>query len=123
MTTQEVADKLVNLCREGNYAEAYGLYADDAVSLEMPGVPNERTEGLNNILKGFEQWANNIEESHGGTVGDPVIMGNHFVVPMTSDVTFKEGGRVNMEELCMYQVENGKIKQASFHYDPSTMFG
>lgn len=123
MTTQEVADKLVTLCREGNYAEAYGLYADDAVSLEMPGVPNERTEGLENILKGFEQWASNIEESHGGTVGDPVVMGNHFVVPMTSDVTFKEGGRVNMEELCMYLVDNGKIKKASFHYDPSTMFG
>ena len=122
MTTQEVADKLVSLCREGKYDQAYGLYAQDAVSVEMPGVPNEVTEGLDNILKGFEQWASNIEESHGGTVGDPVVMGNHFVVPMTSDVTFKQGGRINMEELCMYQVEGGKIKKASFHYDPSTMF-
>ncbi|AWX44568.1 hypothetical protein HME9304_01571 [Flagellimonas maritima] len=121
MTTQEVADKLVSLCREGKYNEAYGLYAKDAVSLEMPGVPNEKTEGLDNILKGFEQWANNIQEAHGGTVGEPVVMGNHFVVPMTSDVTFKQGGRVNMEELSMYQVENGKIKKAQFFYDPSVM--
>ena len=42
MTTQEVADKLVGLCREGKYEEAYGLYAKDAVSVEMPGVPNEK---------------------------------------------------------------------------------
>lgn len=122
MTTQEVADKLVSLCREGKYDQAYGLYAQDAVSVEMAGVPNEVTEGLDNILKGFEQWANNIQEAHGGTVGDPIVMGNHFVVPMTSDVTFKQGGRINMEELSMYQVENGKIKKAQFFYDSSSMF-
>lgn len=123
MSTQEVADKLVSLCREGKYDEAYGLYADDAVSIEMPGVPNERTEGIDNIIQGYQEWASNIQEAHGGTVGDPIVVDNHFVVPMTSDVTFKNGGRVNMEELCMYQVENGKIKRASFHYDPSAMFG
>ncbi|MEX0314120.1 MAG: SnoaL-like domain-containing protein [Allomuricauda sp.] len=122
MTTQEVADKLVSLCREGKHLEAYNLYADDAVSVEMAGVPNEVTTGLDNILKGYEQWASNIEEAHGGTVGDPIVVDNHFVVPMTSDVTFKEGGRINMEEFCMYQVENGKIKKAQFFYNPS-MFG
>ncbi|MBS9461231.1 nuclear transport factor 2 family protein [Flagellimonas sp. 389] len=121
MTTQEVADKLVSLCREGKYDEAYGLYTKDAVSLEMPGVPNEKTEGLDNILKGFEQWASNIEETHGGTVGDPVVMGNHFSVPMSSDVTFKGMGRCKMEELCVYEVENGKIKKVQFFYDPSVM--
>ena len=121
MTTQEVADKLVGLCREGKYEEAYGLYAQDAVSVEMPGMPNEITAGLDNILKGFAQWASNIQEAHGGTVGDPVVVGNHFTVPMTSDVTFKDGNRMNMEEICLYQVENGKIKKASFHYDTSAM--
>ncbi|MEZ4809875.1 MAG: nuclear transport factor 2 family protein [Allomuricauda sp.] len=121
MTTQEVADKLVGLCREGKYEEAYGLYAQDAVSVEMPGMPNEMTAGLDNILKGFAQWASNIQEAHGGTVGDPVVVGNHFTVPMTSDVTFKDGNRMNMEEICLYQVENGKIKKASFHYDTSAM--
>ena len=121
MTTQEVADKLVGLCREGKHEEAYGLYAEDAVSVEMPGMPNELTEGLDNILKGFAQWASSIQEAHGGTVGDPVVVGNHFVVPMTSDVTFKDGNRMNMEEICLYQVENGKIIKASFHYDTSAM--
>lgn len=121
MTTQEVADKLVGYCREGKYQEAYGLYADDAVSVEMPGVPNEVTKGIDNILKGYEQWANGIEEMHGGSVGDPVVADNHFVVPMTSDVTMTGVGRFKMEELCVYEVENGKIKKASFFYDPSVM--
>lgn len=121
MTTQQVADKLVSLCREGKYEEAYGLYAQDAVSIEMPGMPNETTEGLDNILKGFEQWQNSIQEAHGGSVGDPIVAGNHFVVPMSSDVTFKDGNRMNMEEICLYQVADGKIKKASFHYDTSAM--
>ncbi len=123
MTTQEVADQLVALCREGKYEEAYGLYAQDAISVEMPGFPNEVTEGLDNILKGFANWASNIQESHGGTVGNAMVVGNHFAVPMTSDVTFKDGRRVNMEEISLYQVENGKIKKASFHYDPSAFMG
>ncbi|SNY95052.1 SnoaL-like domain-containing protein [Flagellimonas pacifica] len=123
MTTQEVADKLVSLCREGKHQEAYGLYADNALSIEMAGVPNEKTQGIDNILKGFEQWASSIEEMHGGSVGDPVVADNHFVVPMTSDVTFKGMGRCKMEELCVYQVENGKITQAQFFYDPSAMGG
>ena len=123
MTTQEIAEKLVHLCRSGNYPEAYGLYATDAVSIEMPGMPNERTAGIENILAGFEQWASSIEENHGGSVGDPTIAANHFVVPMMSDVTFRGRGRCKMEELCVYEVENGKIKTASFFYDPAVFNG
>ncbi|MEM9364235.1 MAG: nuclear transport factor 2 family protein [Bacteroidota bacterium] len=123
MTTQEVANQLARLCKEGKYQEAYGLYAEDAVSVEMPGVPNEVTKGIANILKGFETWANSIEESHGGSVGDPVVAGNHFTIPMTSDVTFKGMGRCKMEELCVYEVADGKIKKASFFYDPSVLGG
>ncbi|WP_067029705.1 nuclear transport factor 2 family protein [Allomuricauda sp. CP2A] len=121
MTTQEVADKLVAFCREGKYQEAYGLYAQDAVSLEMPNMPNEVTEGLDNILQCFEQWMEGIQETHDGTVGDPVVAGNHFAVAMTSDVTFKDGNRMNMEEVALYQVQDGKIKKVSFHYDTSAM--
>ena len=42
MTTQEVADKLVSLCRENKYQEAYDLYADDAESIEMEGMPGDQ---------------------------------------------------------------------------------
>ena len=119
MTTEEVAQKLVRLCKEGKYSEAYDLYAEDAVSVEMDGwVAGEQiTKGKSNILEGFNEWQSNIQEMHGGSVGDPVVAGNHFVVPMTSDVTFKQGGRVQMDELCVYEVADGKIKKAQFFYE------
>jgi hypothetical protein len=54
---------------------------------------------------------------HGVSVGDPVVSRNHFVAPTTSDVTFKQGGRVQMDELCVYEVANGQIKKAQFFYE------
>ncbi len=119
MTTNEIAHKLAQFCKEGKYSEAYNLYAEDAVSVEMDGwVGGQQiTKGKTAILEGFNQWQNNIQEMHGGTVGEPVIAGNHFVLPMTSDVTFKHGERVQMDELCVYEVANGKIKKAQFFYE------
>lgn len=119
MKTEEVAHKLVRLCKEGKYPEAYDLYAEDAISVEMDGwVAGEQiTKGKSSILEGFNEWQSNIQEMHGGSVGDPVVAGNHFVVPMTSDVTFKQGGRVKMDELCVYEVADGQIKKAQFFYE------
>lgn len=119
MTTQEVANKLVRLCREGKYEEAHELYADDAVHAEMPGFPNQITEGKENILKAYHSWQENVEETHGSTVGDPIVAGNHFAVTMTLDITFKGKGRQQVEEICNYQVDNGEIKKVSFFYDTS----
>ncbi|MEX0273737.1 MAG: SnoaL-like domain-containing protein [Flavobacteriaceae bacterium] len=121
MTTQEVADKLVAYCREGKYDDAYALYSEDAVSLEMPGMPGEVINGRENIVNAYQEWAQSVEEMHGGSVGDPVVAGNHFVVPMSIDATFKDRGRQAMDELCMYQVENGQITKASFHYEVPQM--
>ena len=119
MNTKEVADKLVAHCRNNEYEQAYAMYADDAVSVEMQGMPGEQvTRGKAAILKGFEEWQNSIEEHHGGSVGDPVVAGNHFVVPMSMDATFKQGGRWQMEELCMYEVNNeGQIQKATYFYE------
>ena len=52
MNTQEVANKLVNMCRQGNFSGAMEeLYADNIVSREMPGWPNEVTSGIKQVLK------------------------------------------------------------------------
>jgi hypothetical protein len=122
MTTQEVAEKLVKFCREGDYDSAYGLYAEDAISMEMEGVPGHISKGRDQIISDYQKWAENVQEMHGGEVGDPLVAGNHFVVPMTYDITFKDRGREQMEELCMYQVENGQIVKASYHYPLPEMF-
>ncbi|TAN04486.1 MAG: nuclear transport factor 2 family protein, partial [Rhodanobacteraceae bacterium] len=40
MNTEQIAKRLVELCRKGEYEQAQReLYAQDAVSIEMPGSP------------------------------------------------------------------------------------
>lgn len=122
MTTQEVANQLVTYCQENNYKAAYDLYAEDAVSIEMDGMPGEKiTTGKENIWNAYLQWEESIEEMHGGSVGEPVVAANHFVLPMSMDATFKGQGRMAFDELFIYQVENGKIKKAQFFYEVPSM--
>lgn len=57
-----------------------------------------------------------IEEMHGGWCSDPVVGGNHFSVAMGMDVTMKGAGRMNMDEICVYEVKNGKIVKEQFFF-------
>ncbi len=117
MTTAEVANQLVNLCRQGKNLEAIEtLYADDVVSREMPGAPNELTTGIKAVFQKGEEFFSSIEEVHSSSVSDPEIAGNHFSVHMGLDATFKGGGRMPMDEIAVYEVKDGKIVNEQFFY-------
>lgn len=121
MTTQDIASRLVALCREGKYDEAYDeLFADDAENIEMPAMadgPLGNAKGMAAMKRKSAAWFEGVEEIHGGSVGDPVVSGNWFAVPMSMDITFKGRGRMAMDELCVYQVRDGKIVREQFFYD------
>ena len=118
MNTQQVADRLVEMCRQGKNMEALEeLYADDVVSKEMPGYPGEVTEGIKAVFEKSENWFANVEEFNGAQISDPQVAGNHFSCTMDMDVTFKDRGRQQMSEVCVYGVENGKIVSEQFFYN------
>ncbi len=117
MTTQEVADKLVALCREGKNMEAVNtLYSDDIVSIEPDGAPVKEVRGKEGVLGKTQQFFEMIEEMHGGHTSDPVVAGNHFSCSMSMDITMKGVGRVNMDEICVYEVKDGKIVREEFFF-------
>ena len=118
MTTQEVANRLVELCRKGEYHTAHQeLYADHVVSIEPDGAQGPaRVEGIQGINAKAEQYVAMVEEMHANEVSDPIVAGNHFSVSMKSDATFKGMGRQQMEEVCIYEVENGKVVKEQFFY-------
>jgi ketosteroid isomerase-like protein len=51
---------------------------------------------------------------HGGSTSGPVIAGNYFTCYMTMDFTRKDGQRINMEEIGLYKVKDGKIVSEQF---------
>ena len=118
MTTKEVADRLSQLFKEYKWKEAQEeLFSQDAVSIEPAHSPGLQTvEGLDNIIKKGDQFNEMVEEMHGGWVGEPIVGGNYIAVAMGMDVTMKGAGRMNMEEVCVYEVKDGKIVKEQFFY-------
>lgn len=117
MTTQEIANRLVELCRQGEFEKAQNeLYSQDAVSIEPEASHGfeKETKGLDSIHKKTEQWNNMVEQMHGVEVSDPLLADNGFAVTMKMDVTMKGGPRMAMNELCSYRVKDGKIVSESF---------
>ena len=119
MTTHEVADRLVALCREGKFKEATNeLYAHDIVSVEAVAPPNGSREmhGLE-AVKGKGEWWEANHEVHSLKVEGPVVAGHHFAVAFLMNVTSKPmGKRFDMHEIALYKIANGKVVHEEFFY-------
>ncbi|HVM88289.1 MAG TPA: SnoaL-like domain-containing protein [Puia sp.] len=120
MSIEQIAKRLTELCRQGQYETAQKeLYAANAISIEPENSPApgpKKTEGLDNIIIKGQQFQSMVEEVHGGSVSDPVIAGNYFSVAAVLDMTYKGMGRQKMEEICLYKVQDGKIVSEQFFY-------
>jgi ketosteroid isomerase-like protein len=121
MNTEQVAKRLVELCREGNYTQAQEeLFAPDAVNIEMEGMaegPMGSAKGLDAIKQKGRAFGEMLEAVHSNEVSDAVIAGNWFSVSAIMDATMKGRGRVQMREICVYHVRDGKIDREQLFYD------
>ena len=120
MNTQQVADRLVELCRVGKFAQALDeLYAQSAISIEPAGAPSGplgNAQGLDALRAKGKAFDETCETIHGVTVSDPLVAGRFFSVTMGLDATYKQRGRYSMEEICVYEVRDGKIVLEQFFY-------
>lgn len=125
MTTKEIADRLVALCRVGKNLEAIEtLLSDDVVSVEamsggdMPALMTGKA-----AVRGKGEWwvANN--KVHSAHAEGPFPNGDRFAVIFKYDVTPTSGPmmgrRMKMHEVALYTVENGLITREEFFYDMS----
>ncbi|MEO1083370.1 MAG: nuclear transport factor 2 family protein [Acidobacteriota bacterium] len=126
METLEVGKQLVALCREQKDSEAVDkFYAEDIVSIEgasQEGMP-ARMEGID-AVRGKHQWWYENHEVHSTTVEGPFCAegDNRFVVHYGMDITTKATGeRMQMTEVAIYTVENGKIVEERFLYNMEHM--
>ena len=120
MSLQSVAEKFVELCRQGkNFDVMRTMYAPDIVSVEGDGA---ETRGQQPVIRKSEKWATD-NDFHGETVRGPFYNGaagsaNQFAVFFTLDITRKSTGkRVKLEEVGLYTVNGGdKITREQFFY-------
>lgn len=117
MTTQEIANRLVALCQKGDFEAALTeLFSENATSIEAHATPafEKETKGIDAIKKKGEKWNALVQEVHSITVSDPLVAGSSFCCTMRMNITMKEGGPMDMTELCVYEVKDGKIVSEQF---------
>ena len=120
MTTAEIANDLVALCRMGRNMEAIDKhYAPSIVSVEAaaaPGMPAEMA-GLDAIKKKNEYWMMN-NQVHRGEANGPFVGDGQFAVEFKYEITPKGSDqRRQMNEMAVYTVADGKIVHERFYYN------
>ncbi len=119
-TCKEIGNQLVSLCQQGKNEEAISqLYGDQIVSVESvqgPGFPRE-VAGKQNVIEKNQWWSEN-HEVHSASVKGPFPHGdNKFATVFEYDVTNKPSGqRMQMEEVAVFEVQDGKITREEFFY-------
>ena len=117
MNTQQIANRLVQLCRENKNIDAINeFYSDDIISKEPKGSHRELIKGKAAVIAKNEEWINSLKEIHSEEISEPLIAGNFFSISMYFDATYKEHGRMAFTELCVYKVKEGKIVAEEFFY-------
>lgn len=128
MATADVAKKLVEFCRRGEFKEAIdALYGPDIVSVEAfempasatgPRMPREM-RGIQQVRGKTEWWeANHTVNS--ASVSGPFVSVDKFAVIFEMDITVKATGKgMKMKEVAIYKVAGDKIVHEEFLYDAS----
>jgi hypothetical protein len=119
MTVPQIAHRLAELCKQGDFQTAQKeLFADDAVSIEPQDTPGfeKETRGLKAILEKGKEFEAMVETFHGAGASDPLVAGNAIALSINMDVTMKGKERSVMSEVCVYEVKDEKIISEKFFW-------
>src|SRR5258708_412868 len=118
LTTQEVAARFNELARQEMWFEIQDeLFAADAKSIDPPNSPYfGYAEGKSAVRKKGEDFVKRIEAVHKDVTSDAIVCGNHFALTRDLEITVKPFGRVEMKEIMLFEVKDGKIVSEQFFY-------
>jgi limonene-1,2-epoxide hydrolase len=121
MTTQEVANRYCELMQQNKRSQIMEeLYSTEIVNKEPEwaiamGTPTI-TKGLDAVLAKTKARMEMIEDVHSDSCSKPVVGDNFFSVAIGRDVTFKGKPRMNLLEIGVFEVKDGKIILEQFFY-------
>src|ERR1700729_3368110 len=107
MTTRAVADRLIELCKQGAFVQAQQeLYHTDIVRIEADGT---RTTGAEKMREQEQRFLASLEKIHGISYSEPLVAGKYFTVVLKMEITIKQRGSITLEEVCVYEVADSKV--------------
>jgi ketosteroid isomerase-like protein len=116
---EALAKKIVRMSQGSSFgaAEIRELYHPDAVSIEANGGTAVGYAGLEEKMKGWEQMTS-------GMVSKPrnVWTGKGTIcIEWDSTVTMRDGRSVQLREVAVHEIKNGKIQSERYYYNPAAL--
>src|SRR5215203_1780528 len=118
LSTQQVAARFHELAQEENWFKIQEeFFSDDVKTIEPPNsLWFTNAEGKKQVRKKGEDWVKRIEGAHRLYTSEPIVADNHFVVGREVDITVQGFGRIQWNQLMVYEVRDGQIISEQFFY-------
>jgi hypothetical protein len=118
MTVQQVATRFHELAQQEKWFEIQDeLFAENVRSIEPPTAKDlHNAQGKAAVRKKGEDIVRQVEAIHSAHTTSPVVGGNYFAVGRELDMTVRGAGRIQMNEVMLYEVKDGQIVLEQFFY-------
>lgn len=118
LTTQEVAARFNELAQQEKWFEIQNeFFAENVRSIDPPNSPYfGYAEGKAAVRKKGEDFVKRVVALHGAYTGEPIVTGNHFAVVREIDITVQGHGRIQIDQIMLYEVKDGQIILEQFFY-------
>ena len=118
LTTQQVAARFNELAKQEKWFDIQDeLFAENLKSIDPPNSPYfKNAEGKQQVRKKGEDFVKRIEAAHRRYTTEPIVGSNHFAVGREVDITVQGLGRIQIEQIMLYQVKDGQIVLEQFFY-------
>lgn len=118
MTTREIADQLVALLRTAQFDAVYEQLFDAEkvrhIEPQSPHFPD--LTGVAAIQEKDAIMGANIAAVQNLEIGDPIVSKDHIALTYKVTIELKDGNTLQLDEIIVYKVENGKIVLEQFFY-------
>lgn len=121
MTTKEIAEKYQEMMNQRKFVEIQDTFYDENVVSQEPEKAAAMglavvTKGVVAVkAKGVARRAT-IEAMHSYICSTPLVAGDFFTVTLSQEITFIGKPRMSIEEIGVFQVQNGKVVKEQFFY-------
>ena len=119
LTPESLARKIVRATTgdTGN-VKLEDLYAEDCTSIEATGgSPAVGLAGLQEKLNG---WMS-VVDSQAWKARHVWVKGHTIAIEWEADLKFRDGRRIQFEEVAVHEVRGGKIVAERYYYDPAVL--
>ena len=120
MTTEQVAKRYYELIQQHQYEQIQNeLYAPNAISIEPENDSNLPlvVQGIDALRQKEGLFFSQVDEMFGSYMSETVISTFFFSMMTGMDVKMSGKQRKKKEQICVFEVRNGKIVREQFFYD------